>query len=96
VEYYLPKKKTEVMSSKKKKIDGTRDHHVQQNKPDSERQTSCVFSIFGVWILKKDIKVEGGLFRKRKRTSRRGEDGQKMEMRSENDQCTLYTYMKML
>jgi hypothetical protein len=26
------------------KIDGTRDHHVTGNKPDSERQVSCVFS----------------------------------------------------
>jgi hypothetical protein len=43
---------------------------------------------------KKDVKIEGGLFRKRKGTSLRG-FGDKREYGNVYDQSTLYTCMKM-
>jgi hypothetical protein len=51
-----------------RKMYGTRDHHVKQNKQDSERQILHVFSHMQNLDFKKerDMKVEGGLFGKRK------------------------------
>jgi hypothetical protein len=46
-------------------MDGTRDHHIKQNKPDSERQIPHVF--FHMWNLyvrskNKDMNINGGPF----------------------------------
>jgi hypothetical protein len=49
-----------------RKMDATREHHVKQNKADSERQILNVFSHMQNVDFKKDIKVEVGLLGKRK------------------------------
>jgi hypothetical protein len=48
-----------------RKMDGTGDHHIKQNKPDSGRQILQAFS--------RMRKVEGRLFGKRQGISRRGD-----------------------
>jgi hypothetical protein len=45
-----------------RKMDGTGDHQVKQNKPDSERQTSCFLSYSKTRPIKNDINVRGGLY----------------------------------
>jgi hypothetical protein len=49
-------------------MDGIRDHHVEQNKLDSERQIFNVFSNINNLDFFKDKEVERGLFGKRKET----------------------------
>jgi hypothetical protein len=47
MEYYSEKKKNEIVTCMK--IDGTEDHHVKQNKPDSERKILHILS--HMWII---------------------------------------------
>jgi hypothetical protein len=57
-------------------MDGTGDHCVKWNKPDSERQISHVF--FHKWTLEreqKNMKIEGGRLGKRKGFRERGKRG---------------------
>jgi hypothetical protein len=66
-EFYSSIKKNDTVICRK--MDGTGDHHIKQNKSDLERQTSHVFSHVRSRLFFKDMKVE--LFGKRKGTSRR-------------------------
>jgi hypothetical protein len=43
------------------KMEETGDHHVKQNKPDSERQISYVLSHMQNTDLKNDMNIKGGL-----------------------------------
>jgi hypothetical protein len=52
-------------------MNGAGDHHVKQNKPDTERQVSHV--LFVIRRGKKDLKVEEGLLENTKGNRRRGE-----------------------
>jgi hypothetical protein len=54
-------------------MDGTGDHHVKQNKSESERQVSLSFRCES--RKKDDIKVEGGLLEKRKGSMEGEEEG---------------------
>jgi hypothetical protein len=60
-----------IKKNKIRKMDGTWDHHVKRTVSESERQISCVLSHVGYAFLK-DMKIEGGLFGKRKLASKWG------------------------
>jgi hypothetical protein len=51
-------------------MDGTRDHQIKENKLDSERQISHIFS--HMWKLEKDWKQKGGCLEKEPVGDRRG------------------------
>jgi hypothetical protein len=55
-------------------MDGTRDHHVKQNRPDSKRQVSHAFSY--MWTLRKRI-LEGKrvIIREKERERQEGKEG---------------------
>jgi hypothetical protein len=55
-------------------MNGTRDHHVKQSKPDSESQTSWFLSYAEYRLRKKHLKIKKGLFGKRKGTVGRGQE----------------------
>jgi hypothetical protein len=71
------------------KMDGTEDHHVKQNKPDSERQVSHVFS--HMWNVK-EMKVEGTLLGEEEGNR---EWDKRALWRGEHDQSMLYACIKM-
>jgi hypothetical protein len=55
MEYYSATKKNEIVTCMK--IDGTGDHHVKQNKPDSERQILHILSHMCIIELKSNKKT---------------------------------------
>jgi hypothetical protein len=77
-------------------MDGARDHHVKQNKPDSERQISHAFFQMGSLLFKKDINVEKELFRKRKATTGGEVRQERVVGGCEYDPSTSCTCMKMI
>jgi hypothetical protein len=73
---------------------GAEGHHVKQNKPESERQVSLIFShLWDLDLNLKDRKVEGILFGKREGTIGRGN---KKGNGGEYDQSTLKTCLKFM
>jgi hypothetical protein len=56
-------------------MEGTGDHHVKQNKPDSQTQVSHVFSHVQNLDLKRDWKIEGGLLERKGMVRRKQRNG---------------------